>query len=78
VGSDLARWICHPAGVEVWVYEGVTYQVDSMYLVPQDEWTYELTTPCCTSGTVAGLAVVIPDATPNELVRTSSSLVDGP
>jgi hypothetical protein len=36
-----------------------------MYLLPENAWTYELTAACCTSGTVAGLAVVIPDATPD-------------
>lgn len=36
-----------------------------MYLLPENAWTYELTGPCSTFGTVAMLAVVIPDAAPD-------------
>lgn len=49
--------------MDQWAYEGTTYQITSMYLVPEDAWTYELTQP---SGNYGALAVVIPDATPDD------------
>ncbi|MEU4565008.1 hypothetical protein AB0F72_42075 [Actinoplanes sp. NPDC023936] len=51
--------------MEEWAYNGMAYQTNSMYLLPEDAWTYELTGSCPTSGAVAGLAVVIPDTTPD-------------
>lgn len=61
--SSPSASVCHPARVEEWAYDGMAYQINSMYLLPEDAWTYELTGPCGASGTVAGLAVVIPDRT---------------
>ncbi|NIL64818.1 hypothetical protein HCB39_27255 [Salinispora arenicola] len=39
--------------------------VNSMYLLSEDAWTYELTGSSYTSSAVAMLALVIPDATPD-------------
>ena len=50
--------------MEQWAYNGTTYEINSMCLLPEDGWTYELTGPCPTSGPVAALAVVVPDTTP--------------
>ncbi|ROO60527.1 hypothetical protein EDC02_2417 [Micromonospora sp. Llam0] len=47
--------------MEEWTYNGTTFQINSMYLLPEDAWTYELTGWYRTSG---GVAVVIPDTTP--------------
>jgi hypothetical protein len=41
-------------------------------VLPEDTWTYVLTGPCGASGPVAGLAVVIPDSTPDGELSTSS------
>lgn len=49
-----------------------TYEINSMYLVPDDAWTYELTGPSGTPGTAAGVAVVIPDTTPDDAQFTPS------
>ena len=68
-GSLLARPIWDPAGVQVWADNGVMYEINSMYLVPDDAWTYELTGP---AGTAAEIAVVIPDATPHDEQFTPS------
>nr|WP_018588798.1 hypothetical protein [Salinispora arenicola] len=62
---DLAWRACHPAGVEERAFNGMTYQVNSMYLLSEDAWTYELTGSSHTSSAVAMLALVIPDATPD-------------
>jgi hypothetical protein len=51
--------------VEEWAYNGMTYQINSMYVLLENAWTYELTGPGGMSGTVAGLTVVIPDTTPD-------------
>ncbi|WP_230554429.1 hypothetical protein [Salinispora arenicola] len=62
---DLAWRACHPAGLEEWAFNGMTYLVNSMYLLSEDAWTYELTGSSHTSSAVAMLALVIPDATPD-------------
>lgn len=64
-GSRVRLILWHPGRVEQWTYNGAVYQVNSMYLLPDGAWTYELTGPHGTSGKVTGLAVVIPDATPD-------------
>lgn len=51
--------------MEEWAYDGITYQINSMYLSSEDAWTYEVTGPCGTSGRLGAFAVVIPDATPD-------------
>ncbi|WP_433650171.1 hypothetical protein ACQP2C_27445 [Micromonospora zamorensis] len=51
--------------MEEWAYDGMTYQINSMYLLPEDAWTYELIGPRATSDVVGAVAVVIPDATPD-------------
>ena len=65
MGSNVPYRACHSAGVEEWAYDGITYQINSMYLLSEDAWTYELTGPCGTSDVVGALAVVIPDSTPD-------------
>ena len=65
-GSRVRLILWHPGRVEQWTYNGAVYQVNSMYLLPDGAWTYELTGPHGTSGKVTGLAVVIPDATPDD------------
>ncbi|MFV2123258.1 hypothetical protein ACFHWS_01715 [Micromonospora sp. LOL_013] len=61
-GRYLAHSAWHPAEVEEWTYNGTAFQINSMYLLPEDAWTYELTGWHRTSGAVA---VVIPDTTPD-------------
>ena len=58
-----ARSVWHPARVEQWEYDGTTYQINSRYALPADASTYELTGLSDDDGT---LAVVIPDATPDD------------
>lgn len=58
------------------MHNGAKYQIVSMYLLPQDAWTYELTGPYGTSGPPAGLAVMIPDATPDGGPFTPSDAAD--
>jgi hypothetical protein len=64
VGGRSCAW--HPGRVEQWTHEGGVYEVNSMYLLPDDAWTYELTGPPAISGKAAGLNVLIPDATPDD------------
>jgi hypothetical protein len=57
--------LCNATEVEEWAHDGRTYQINSMYLVSESAWTYELTGPRGESDAVIGLAVVIPDETPD-------------
>ncbi len=61
-GHYLAHSAWQPADVEEWTYNGTAFQINSMYLLPEDAWTYELTGWYRTS---CGVAVVIPDTTPD-------------
>jgi ribosomal protein L7/L12 len=56
----------HPDRVEHWTHDGEVYEVNSMYLLPDDAWAYELTGPRGNSGRGPGLMVLIPDATPDD------------
>lgn len=49
-GHYLAHSAWHPADVEEWTYNGTAFQINSMYLLPEDAWTYELTGWYRTSG----------------------------
>ena len=49
--------------MDQWAYDGATYEVNSMYALPEDAWTYELTALCGDDG---ALAILIPDATPDD------------
>jgi hypothetical protein len=56
--------------VEVWTHDGALFELNSMYALPDDAWTYELT---ARSGHRSqGLAVLIPDATPVDALFTPS------
>jgi hypothetical protein len=48
------------------MHDGTVYELNSMYALPEDAWTYELIGPRGSSGAAASLAVVIPDATPDD------------
>jgi hypothetical protein len=63
-GGRLRGLVWHPDAVERWTRNCGFYEVNSMYLAWEEAWTYELTGPYETPGSVAGLAVVIPEATP--------------
>jgi hypothetical protein len=52
--------------VEYWTHAGEVYEVNSMYLLPDDAWTYELTWALGASGGAASMSVLIPDATPGD------------
>ena len=56
--------LCHPARMESWVHADEIYQVNSMYLLPDDAWAYELTPASRDRGRMS-LIVLIPDATPD-------------
>lgn len=49
--------------MEIWSHAGVTYQVVSGYSLPDNAWQYELSG---NTGPGPHLAVVVPDATPND------------
>jgi hypothetical protein len=51
--------------MESWVHADEIYQVNSMYLLPDDAWAYELTPAACDRGRMS-LIVLIPDATPDD------------
>ncbi len=58
---DASVW--HSAEVQQWVYDGTSYRMNSMYALPENAWTYELSGPSSSYGTVA---VVVPDTTPDD------------
>jgi hypothetical protein len=51
--------------MESWVHADEIYHVNSMYLLPDDAWAYEMTPAACDRGRMS-LIVLIPDATPDE------------
>lgn len=61
-----ASRLWHPDRVECWTHRGEVYQVNSMYLLPDDAWVYELFGPAGHSGKAPGVIVLIPDATPED------------
>jgi hypothetical protein len=58
--------LCDPAAVEVWDHDGKLYEVNSYYSLPDVAWQYELIGLTGAPGTGPYLAIVIPDATPDE------------
>jgi hypothetical protein len=56
--------------VEVWTYGDELFELNSMYALPDDAWSYELTALSGVRG--PGLAVLIPDATPDHAPFTPS------
>ncbi|MDT5027639.1 MAG: hypothetical protein QOE61_4065 [Micromonosporaceae bacterium] len=60
----------HAPAVEVWTHGGGLFELNSMYALPDDAWTYELTARSGHRG--QGLAVLIPDVTSGDAPFTPS------
>jgi hypothetical protein len=56
---------CHPGPVESWTHADEVYEVNSMYLLPDSAWAYEMTPVTADRGRMS-LIVLIPDATPDD------------
>jgi hypothetical protein len=52
--------------MNVWAHDGKLYEVNSHYSLPDDAWQYELAGISGSPGTGPYLAVLIPDATPDD------------
>ncbi|MFF7250733.1 hypothetical protein ACFZBU_43535 [Embleya sp. NPDC008237] len=52
--------------MNVWAHDGLLYEVDSGYSLPDDAWRYELAGVSGAPGTGPYLVVIIPDATPDD------------
>jgi hypothetical protein len=59
--------------VESWTHDNEVYQVNSMYLLPDDAWAHELSGPPGHTGPEPGAMVLIPDATPEDGAFTPMS-----
>ena len=51
--------------MESWAYGDEIYHMNSMYLLPDDAWAYELT-PAARNRDRMSLTVLVPDATPDD------------
>ncbi|GCD96030.1 hypothetical protein [Embleya hyalina] len=52
--------------MNVWAHDGLLYEVESGYSLPDDAWRYELAGISGAPGTGPYLVVLIPDATPDD------------
>ncbi|MFE3202340.1 hypothetical protein [Embleya sp. NPDC059237] len=52
--------------MNVWAHDGLLYEVDSGYSLPDDAWRYELAGISGAPGSGPYLVVIIPDATPED------------
>ncbi|HCT76215.1 MAG TPA: hypothetical protein DGG94_04120 [Micromonosporaceae bacterium] len=51
--------------MEIWDHRGRRFALNSLYQLPEDSWSYDLTEYSQQSDHTVGLAITIPDATPD-------------